>query len=73
MQDAKERSRNLQDVLRNEKELKKNARSAEEKEDIDKNIYRTQSSIREVEGEVNNLTQERGRLEVKQREMQRSK
>ena len=63
LQDAKERSSNLQGVLREQLEVKRKAKSPEEVEDIDRNIARTRKSIKTVGIEVDNLTQDRYRLE----------
>ena len=61
--DAKQRIINLQDVLREQKKAKKNAESPEEKKEHDKNINRTQRSIKEVEEETIELMGNRNRLE----------
>ena len=63
MQDAKERSSNLQDVLREQLEARNNVESPEEAEDLDRKITRTRKSIKTVGIEVDNLTLDRGRLE----------
>ena len=63
LQDAKGRLDNLNYVLREELEAKRNASTPEEEEDIDRKIARTKRSIKTVGIEIDGYTKDSERLE----------